>query len=387
MSPSSPLPLTFIHVSDLHFGAGPAGHRFNQAIVTEGILRDVKRILQKVGGPPDWIFVTGDVAFSGQAKEYESAHAWLVHLCEAAGVKASQVFLVPGNHDGDRRLVTSTTITSLIHHQVRATPAHLDELLAKPAELATTLFPKQQAWADFTTKWGTSSFGSDPPWYQHALQTGQGAITVMGLNSCLASFDDGDKPKDGVAQLTLGKAQFAAVARVPDDTLLVILLHHPLEWLTDGQELETHLSHRPHLMFSGHVHEPGGGVTHRLIGGGGVHVVAGAAHPDAKEKDLNPAYSWGRLGTTGLELWPRRWAPDHGRFLPDGRVVLDRERIVIEKARLPESLTAWLKALDSQGSQNKAGTSGKPRRQRSPKKTPTSDTLPPQSLPTQVHPR
>ena len=64
--------LTWLHVSDLHFGHGDAHYRFDQQGVMGAILRDAEE-RAKLLGPPDLIFVTGDIAFSGQKEQYAQA--------------------------------------------------------------------------------------------------------------------------------------------------------------------------------------------------------------------------------------------------------------------------------------------------------------------------
>lgn len=58
----TPNSLTWIHISDLHFGHGKeAETRFDQAAVTQAIIRDAKLVAEELDAP-DFIFVTGDAA-------------------------------------------------------------------------------------------------------------------------------------------------------------------------------------------------------------------------------------------------------------------------------------------------------------------------------------
>ena len=55
--------LTWLHLSDLHFGHGrEARHRVDQQIVCHEILRDAGEVAAQLG-PPDLIFITGDIAY------------------------------------------------------------------------------------------------------------------------------------------------------------------------------------------------------------------------------------------------------------------------------------------------------------------------------------
>ncbi len=70
--------LTWIHLSDLHFGHGKeAMTRFDQKLVTDKIIRDAELVAGELG-PPDVVFLTGEIAFSASAeKEYAAAEEWL----------------------------------------------------------------------------------------------------------------------------------------------------------------------------------------------------------------------------------------------------------------------------------------------------------------------
>jgi len=84
--------LTWIHLSDLHFGQGrEATPRFDQKLVTSAIVRDAEMVAGQLG-KPDLVFVTGDVAFSASAdKEYQAAADWLGKLLAALQIGPAQV--------------------------------------------------------------------------------------------------------------------------------------------------------------------------------------------------------------------------------------------------------------------------------------------------------
>ncbi|MFO0560795.1 MAG: metallophosphoesterase [Polyangiales bacterium] len=92
---------TWVHLSDIHFGHGArdALVEFDQAEVTAKLPKHIHKELKRTGLSIDAVLVTGDVAFSGQAKEYQQAHEWFDLLCTSAGIAKERVFVVPGNHD------------------------------------------------------------------------------------------------------------------------------------------------------------------------------------------------------------------------------------------------------------------------------------------------
>jgi predicted MPP superfamily phosphohydrolase len=95
--------LTWLHLSDLHFRASQA---HNSNVVLKALLRDIRERIQKDGLHPDFLAVTGDIAFSGQPAEYALARAFLDDLLAATDLPRERLFLVPGNHDVNRSLVT-----------------------------------------------------------------------------------------------------------------------------------------------------------------------------------------------------------------------------------------------------------------------------------------
>ena len=267
--------LTWLHVSDLHFGHGDAHYRFDQQGVTGAILRDAEA-RAKLLGPPDFIFVTGDIAFSGQKEQYAQAKDWLTKLLAKVG-GSPRLFVVPGNHDVDRKQAAKLAAAAL-HKELRGDPKKLDELLQDASQMQA-LWPKLGAYAEFAKDLGTPALTAETPFYSQEVdcQLG-GKVVVVGLNTALLCLDDQDGPKT----LGLGRGQILkAIEQQPTDALLLVLQHHPPEWLSDGNDLAAHLQLRPQIQFSGHVHQQQGVVHMPLLGGTRLQFVAGAGHMDA----------------------------------------------------------------------------------------------------------
>ncbi len=102
-----------------------------------------------------------------------------------------------------------------------------------------------------------------------------GSLLVLGLSACLLCLDD----KDANTNLALSQAQRnALLLEPPENTLILALVHHPPEWLSDGRELSAELAKHPHILLSGHMHNAGGGVLHPLGARALLRVSAGASH-------------------------------------------------------------------------------------------------------------
>jgi 3',5'-cyclic AMP phosphodiesterase CpdA len=74
-------------------------------------------------GPVYGIVVGGDIAFSGKPEEYDLANKWLVRFAARLGVDPGErIWVVPGNHDIDRKSVENSLLIQNIHKDLRVVP-------------------------------------------------------------------------------------------------------------------------------------------------------------------------------------------------------------------------------------------------------------------------
>lgn len=335
--------LTWLHLSDLHFGHGAdARTRFEQQTVTLAILDDVKR-MRVVLGSPDLVLLTGDIAFSAAPIEYDMARGWLTKLLTAAGVGAERLHLVPGNHDVNRKLAVAGP-AKLMHQGIRRNPADVDELVAS-VEAMKGIWPKLEAYQAFSREYGCPELTPATPAWVKTIDTAVGAVCLIGLNTTFASFDNSDGPT--TLMLGLGQLQ-RALEQAPSNALLFVLQHHPPKWLRDGDDLRAFLQQRPHILFCGHVHEQQGFLRLPLTQPGTFEMIAGAGHGDEAGEH---AYAWGTLGRDGVEYFPRAWDAKSKRFRaqqidpPKEHKQYDAdvgEYVVLPRDRMPNLLREWL---------------------------------------------
>ncbi|MDC3958616.1 tetratricopeptide repeat protein [Polyangium jinanense] len=338
--------LTWIHLSDLHFGHGKeATTRFDQKLVADAIIHDAVTVAGELG-PPDVVFVTGDIAFSASAdKEYPTAKEWLDKLLAALKLGPERVLLVPGNHDVDRKKAQEGP-SRLVHKGLRSNPDEVNGLLEKADEMEV-VWPKLAAYQNFAKAFGAPEITPAIPFWTKQLSSDLGPVEAIGLNTALLSFDNGDSREN----LALGLGQLLrALEGVKSDALLFVLQHHPPGWLRDGKDLLALLKGRPHLLLYGHVHDQHGFVTLPLDSRANLELVAGAGHQDAKEEG-NHAYAWGRLNRDGLEYYPRAWLKRElklwaQQILPPedqkGYSLKLGEFVRFPRAKLPDALDRWL---------------------------------------------
>ncbi len=321
--------LTWLHISDLHFGAGPQAHRFNQETITEELLKDVRA---RRPWDPDFLFVTGDIAFSASPAQYEKASTWLKQLAEAAGTSPAALRLVPGNHDVDRELARRNGDT---HAAIRGRsedegtsepppPARLDDRL-DDAPTREALREKLKAYVGFVNTLASnhpkSHDGTPLDWCESLAPTPQrpGRLWLVGLCSVWVS-DKGDAER----KLVMGERQLRTLKDVQDEDLVLLLTHHPPNWLHPTAEellLERLAERAHHVHLCGHVHA----ASARALRGLGMQreslrLVAGAGHGESLGEH---GYAWGALRWS-RDHWEVGWAP---RIFERGRGVRqDRNR-------------------------------------------------------------
>jgi hypothetical protein len=115
-------------------------------------------------GPPDFVLVTGDIAFSAQPTQYATAKAWLGRFCAAAGVSTRALAIVPGNHDVDRAEVKKSPLRRMLHERLATSAGtrDLDELLV--SDDAKELTAKLETYAAFAAGCGSPFARAGAPW-------------------------------------------------------------------------------------------------------------------------------------------------------------------------------------------------------------------------------
>ena len=88
------MPITCLHISDLHFQS--EGDLFSQDQVCDALLRSIQEAVSDGTHAPTLAMITGDIAYSGKKEEYEKAASFFDRLVSSANIERSSVFFVPG---------------------------------------------------------------------------------------------------------------------------------------------------------------------------------------------------------------------------------------------------------------------------------------------------
>jgi len=279
--------LVFLHLSDIHFRKN-AGTTYDQFKDLRNELElDLKTFSNENFERLEGIFVTGDIAFSGIADEYEIAFTWLKHISEMLDLSpAEKVKVIPGNHDIHRDTIRESKTLQGYHRDLRNAGESLNDTLVgfleSDKEARRILYKPLQAYVDFAARFQCNISADRPFWEDpHTLNDGSKLI-VRGMNSTLIS-DEHDT--DASHKLVVGNHQLEMTRQ--DGVEYMSLCHHPPPWLLDQDEAENLLTDRARIQLFGHKHK------HRLVSiENSVRLVAGAMQPDKREPLWQPRYNF-----------------------------------------------------------------------------------------------
>jgi hypothetical protein len=309
--------LTFLHLSDIHFrGKGAYAFAGFDEYVRNELMRDLPIALELAQKDRiDGVWVSGDIAYSGQNAEYLVAREFLENVCRRCNCDLNHVWLIPGNHDVDRSQVEGSEMIQGIHMRLRSeSPPKRDEIVFKLWETkdrTTFLQPlaKYEAWAkayatgtkEETARW----------WYDFALNDGS-TLRLWGLNSALISDESDNKDKNRLL-LSIHQRLFPR----EDGVAHAVMCHHPPDWLLDGEDLVDQCAAAATLEIYGHKHilrlEKR---DERLV------LSAGALHPDLGDGPYEPRYNILTFGVKGtidarhlhVDVYPRQFISGKYKF-------------------------------------------------------------------------
>ena len=312
------MPLTYVHLSDIHFGQEKDSKVYVHDDVKECLIADVATLKVEAGFERmDGIIVTGDIAFSGKKNEYDSAARWLDRLTQVIGCEKTDVLVVPGNHDIDRDRITP--LAELMLKRVADGGAEeLERFLADDPQATELLYDKFHDYRSFAEGYGCPLASDGGVAVRRQVEIAPGRILrFVGLNSALLCTRHGNDE----GSLLIGGRQH--VLPRSEGYELVVLCHHPLESLQDHELAARYIRSRARIHIFGHVHEPSAVVDSHVQEADLLTMSAGAAVPPNAEDGYQHTYNllsfeWD-ASTEGLkiEIIPRTWNNQETRFGAD----------------------------------------------------------------------
>lgn len=246
--------LTWFHFSDLHFRSADD---FDRSRVLTALWQDIGKQLRE-GILPDFIIITGDIAYSGKPAEYARAEReFLIPLLEQTGVPRKRVYFVPGNHDFDRDYLDSLNPQTIRGLRTRD---QVNDLLSDPKKRNLYLQPFS-AYSTFVRDFTTAEYFSDSPAFSYCdtFLHGKTRVRIVGLNTAWAcNYRSDTATASDKGQLLLGEYQLAhtGTPSATDDTFTICAMHHPMDWLAEFEiaMLRQQILQRGQVLHHGHVH-------------------------------------------------------------------------------------------------------------------------------------
>ena len=315
--PTTAMRCSYIHLSDLHFGQerGPDLHLHQD--VRERLIDDAAELAAaEPARAATGVIVTGDIAFSGKETQYQEAGKWLDRLCEAVGCSSDDVFVVPGNHDIDRDGITPGCEVLLERVQTTG-EEELERYLQNlpDRELLYRRLKNYRAFAEaYDCPIDTQSGYAVDRTVQIAAER---RLRLIGLNSALIC----SRTNEEEGRLLLGARQRTLPRNCGEE--LVVLCHHPLDWLRDSADTERFVRARARVFMSGHTHRPSSIVERNEAGGDIMFIAAGAAVPPSDEVGYEFTYNklvfgWDAdIDALTLQIEARTWSAEATGFAAD----------------------------------------------------------------------
>lgn len=325
---TSIMPLRFLHLSDIHFSTKFDEEKIPHNDVRDELLDDLRDVMIPRLGTIDKVLIAGDIAFSGKREEYEAASQWLENVTSFCGCKRTDVLTVPGNHDVDRKRILPATKS--IHKRLRtcSLPEAKRELVELAAQNDGALTDKLTEYQAFASTYGCQfQSPSRPQWNRLLSLQDDFLLNFVGLTTVQVCDAEDQK-----GALLLGEHQYI-INRAPRVEVIVVM-HHPPEWIKDRQEACRYLDSRVRVQIFGHEHLQ---EIHRISNANDdetrLVICSGAVTPEHAAAPYIYRYNILEFALAGDEaapslaitVHPRLWIPESTRFSSDSGCLGGRE--------------------------------------------------------------
>jgi tetratricopeptide (TPR) repeat protein/3',5'-cyclic AMP phosphodiesterase CpdA len=264
------------------------------------------------GLAPDFLVFTGDIAFGQpQNKEgavmpsqYDLAQEFfnsVRHAFSGGGViPLENVFLVPGNHDVNRRSVLESD-TEYLDRQKKVYDVY--NIIESKGAQWDRFASRLNEYREFLRKYNYKHLLDDPERLTYSIvrEVRGSKISVAGFNSAWSCGRDEEKGKLWLC----GRWQLSKTwDDLKDVDLPLVLMHHPVNWFTEHEDPSVTALLEKHFNFFLHGHEHDAWVDERTNG----HVrIAAAACYDRIDRDNGYNFVRLNLDTGEGQVWLREY--------------------------------------------------------------------------------
>lgn len=239
--------ISWLHISDLHLGRD----LYNEKVVLKELLQDIKRQMQINQLELNFVFITGDLTFSGRQTEFDLAQEFIDELIDVIKLNKEDIILVPGNHDVYRNDLLSIAKNSRKYLDNREA---VSDIIANETEreIYTRGLTNYRKFVDKNFSWANTKEKA-PLSYTINRKVGDVPISILALNTAWLAY--GNENEKG--QIILGERQVReAFDKIDNPEIVIALMHHPFEWFEwfDSNDVKRMLERRADFILNGHEH-------------------------------------------------------------------------------------------------------------------------------------
>lgn len=247
--------ITWLHLSDFHI---QKADKYNLSVVMEALLRDLETIIATEKLKPDFVVITGDLAYYAYDEEYKIVKKILDEIEKVVGIQKDHIFIVPGNHDISRSEITEES-ANIVNALIKRN--HVNKFLNAKKD-RKLVFRKSANFNRFIKEYFNNNIilNDKQYYYVKLINLSNSRIAILGLNSSWASGcnKDRDDKVDDERHLIVGESQVKdALEMAKNADFCIALLHHPFSWLKkfDRKDVWGRLKKGCDIILQGHVHE------------------------------------------------------------------------------------------------------------------------------------
>ena len=229
--------ITWLHISDIHFCKD---NEWRDSTARSSLLKYLELIFSsKVVSKPDLIFCTGDIAFGETSSDplpdqYNIAAKFFSKLRDVCGsespLPADRVFLVPGNHDINRKKINSDAQRTL-NEWAKDSANHVDTISKRFGSGGIEFFDtikRLDEYGNFiSTNFPHLNCENERHIYTSILKINGLNVGIFGGNSAWSCSGPEDDRNIWVAaewQFNFSKM------KIDDCDVKIGLMHHPVDW-------------------------------------------------------------------------------------------------------------------------------------------------------------
>lgn len=306
----------WIHISDLHFKDGDS---YDRDVVLTSLLDEISH-QQKNGFGANAVFVTGDIANSGSKNEYVEATKFFDKLLNLAKLEKKYLFIVPGNHDVNRKKAVGLIRT--IDSEEQAIQ-YFEPNSPKPHFIK---FQEFKEWFDDYFS-GIRTFSSNSTCHSlEVIDFSDYKVNVLLINSALFCSDDSDNGNLWIGRRCLSEStDMLSLDSNSGNHINFAIMHHPLDWLHDTERanIKSKLQRKMDFVLRGHLHETDVACIKDALGEC-LHLAAGASYQTRKWPN-RALLCTVNFDTNKLSILPIRYEDKPEKWTLDTSVFPDNE--------------------------------------------------------------